>query len=844
MWRASWKQLTLLAGCAGFLIAAACPRAIASDVGSPAPSATVDTFAVSVPQQKTLSRTEWDALNLGRAVDLWLKDDLRGAAELLEILDISSTSSFDRADRAAFLLTIAYLRLEDDQAFDRVTAAARAENGSVYRQWILCARALKLAGGPSPDRGVTHPLPAGFPGAEILAAALLLEMDRPGDASRLLSSAKPAGPVTSLHLYLQAIAREATGDNAPREWSQLADRKPKNHLEADLIASALLKLAVARIESGSGATDILKRVPSESQHTSRAAHMLGLMTAEAGDTTKAQQILGNILSSDPTYEGRREVELALGGLAMERRDWPTSLESFTQAENDWRYELESLAHLDNEVVLDEIWQIWEARNLWREEIRLSPDALFYNAHRLADASLDLRINPSLNPNNIGAEGFWPVTGIEARRASWDRTDALSRHYPQAQEWDTLRQVQRQRQDAASRLARQERLIELQQQRLEQRMRYLGSGRDQAGSSAADLAVAVGRLERMLAEMNAAVAQLEAVRDSALLDIATRTTQMAEYIRRELLFVQAIQHWHVDGPQQARLEKFPEGVPSPAALLVMESMLARESADFLALFASHYAAVITRSFDEVWEPRLTGDSRLLHATLFAALARARGIAADLDSTMAAHANDPALAAALAHRDELAAAVDSLQWSENDLRRDIAHAVAERGRGQLAREHEAIDYHLADASYELAVELATDPATADDAVVVAPPRAEAIARLDSFLVRYPESIARGESRFRLADMRLMQAREDFQSRMAEFLGEDPSADDLENRSLAPFVNYAPAIALYRSILAEDPDFPHQDAVLFNLGMILSDDGQPTAAVHLMRLVQVYPISPNAQ
>ncbi len=92
--------------------------------------------------------------------------------------------------------------------------------------------------------------------------------------------------------------------------------------------------------------------------------------------------------------------------------------------------------------------------------------------------------------------------------------------------------------------------------------------------------------------------------------------------------------------------------------------------------------------------------------------------------------------------------------------------------------------------------------------------------------------------------MQARDDFQAKMASFLGNTPSADEIHNRSLAPFVDYAPAIALYRSILAEDKNFPHTDAVLFNLGMILSDDGQADAPEILTRLVHEYPESPDAQ
>ncbi|MCK5407866.1 MAG: tetratricopeptide repeat protein, partial [Candidatus Krumholzibacteria bacterium] len=299
------------------------------------------------------------------------------------------------------------------------------------------------------------------------------------------------------------------------------------------------------------------------------------------------------------------------------------------------------------------------------------------------------------------------------------------------------------------------------------------------------------------------------------------------------------------PKRERPEEFPAGVRSPAALLSLEDSLAAEAERFLVFFAEHSDSVIARSFAEIWEPRLTGGSRQLHREMLAELNRARRVSSALDSTLAWYNGDPqGLAAAMVRRDELAAAVDSLRSVEENLRRHIAHAVAARGREQLQIEREAVDYHLTDASYELAVQLATDPETAEDTALVAPARDRAIAHLDAFLTRYPESLARGEGRFRLADLRLMQARDDFRGKMAQFLGEEPSPDELEDRALAPFVDYAPAIALYEAILAEDPDFPHLDAVLFNLGMILSDDGQPTAAAYLARLVREYPESPDCQ
>ncbi|MCK5619222.1 MAG: hypothetical protein KAJ17_07470, partial [Candidatus Krumholzibacteria bacterium] len=87
------------------------------------------TRAPMAPRVVNPSPTEWDALNLGRAVDLWLSGDLRGAAELLETIGISPTSSFGRADRAAFLLAVAYLNLDDPRAFHSVARRSTDVDG-------------------------------------------------------------------------------------------------------------------------------------------------------------------------------------------------------------------------------------------------------------------------------------------------------------------------------------------------------------------------------------------------------------------------------------------------------------------------------------------------------------------------------------------------------------------------------------------------------------------------------------------------------------------------------------------------------------------------------------------
>lgn len=793
----------------------------------------------SQPTPRSLTPSDWDALSLGRAVDLWSKSDLRGAAALLETIDISPQSSFDRSDRAAFLLAVAYLRLDDVVAFERTAARAATATGSPYRRWIRYCELL-ISHGATGDDLVA---PEGFPATNILAASVLIETGRSEDALTILESTTPRGALASVQLYLTAVVRESLSEDATRYWQELGKRKPANHLEADLIAGALLRLAIDRLENGGDPTEFLERVPHESRHTYRATHMLALLAIAGGNTDRGSEMLREIIESHPIYPARRDVELTLGSLATDRGDWAAALDLFESAENNWIWELESLDHFENPEALATVWRTWRQQMLWRDEIRLAPEALVGDAVGLAEASLDLRRDPVSSPDDDAAGGLWPSVD-HSPRADWDRTDALARHYPTVEEWAALRTLERELAEKHSELAGQEHHILELEEAQRRRLQYLARGRDGAGQSEDRLGQTIAELQAILSKLDAAVMQLEALKDSALTNIAVRTRDMTESFLRDLLFTQALRHFHVEGPNQDRPEVFPEGVPSPGQLIEMDGQLAGEATAFLEFFATHYPEVIARSFDEIWEPRLTGDSRALHAALLAQLARAVRIGSELDSTIAWHESDPEIAQARRRRDALALQADSLRASELALQRDIASAVADRGRALLAREREAIDYHLADASYEMAVAVATNPHTAEDTTTVAPLRRQAIMRLQTLLSRYPTSVARGETRFRLADMRLAQARDDFQVRMARFLGEQPSSQDLGNRALAPFVDYQPAIDLYKAILAEDPEFPHSDAVLFNLGMILSDDGQADASVYLARLVEEYSDSPDCQ
>ncbi|MDH4037246.1 MAG: tetratricopeptide repeat protein [Candidatus Krumholzibacteria bacterium] len=801
--------------------------------------------AVQAPLPHEPDASERDATSLGRAVDLWLKGDLYGASALLETIDIGPGSPFPFADRAAFLLADAYLRTGNAGGFARVASLAGDGNGTPYRRWIRYAELLRANANPGAS-GPVNDVPESFPGADVLAAALLLDADRANDALDLLDRNPAAGPLASVQLCLRALAREATGADATANWGEIARRKPSGPLEAELVGAAGIRFALARMDAGDtdAAASALERVPDNSRYALRAAHMRGVMAVEAGDTATAGRILSRLVDEHPEYEDIRDVKLAMGGVSMARHHWHAALRYFESAEDSWQDEQRSLARIALPDNVDDAWNAWGENQRWREEIRLSPEILLGVIDGLAGASLDLHGQVSLDPAKDLARTLWPAGLSAPATAAWDSSGALARHAPSAPEWATLRALQAQQQDARARLALQDHVIARRREEIARRISYLDIGAIKADSNAVQLSRAVIRLEAILAGLDASRRQLDAVRDSMLVQISRRTRDMLTGLERDLLFMRAVRHFHVDGPNLERPEKLPDGVPPAAELLAREDSLSHESSAFITEFARRYPDIINRSFDEYWRPRLMVDVEGLLGDLRIELAHARGIRAGIDSTVAAFATDPVLMAELARRDHMAASADSLDAVERGMRRVIAQTVAARGRVLLATERERIDYHIADAAYELTVATATDTVTNRNAELVRPLRNRSIAYLEAFLEHHPQSIARGEARFRLADMQLLAARDEFQIRMRDFLGDRPASEDLGNRALAPFMNYEPAIALYQAILDEDPEFPHTDAVLFNLGMILSDDGRPEADQYLARLVRDHPQAPDAQ
>jgi tetratricopeptide (TPR) repeat protein len=181
----------------------------------------------------------------------------------------------------------------------------------------------------------------------------------------------------------------------------------------------------------------------------------------------------------------------------------------------------------------------------------------------------------------------------------------------------------------------------------------------------------------------------------------------------------------------------------------------------------------------------------------------------------------------------------------LRAAVARRAVEHALAALEGEREGIDYGLAASAYGRSVGLGALRAAADDSLDDPESvrwQGEGIALLRSFLERHPDSFARGDMRFRLADLLLVQARREFREAMARYV-EDQARGGSGHVAL-PVLSHGEALTLYRKILAEDSTFEHRDAVLFNSGMILADEGSSEAGRFFADLVAHHPDSPYSQ
>ncbi len=640
------------------------------------------------------------------------------------------------------------------------------------------------------------------------------------------------------NFHRMSAAADARSASPYRQWlayAQLLVGRPSLSVDGhqhywELPGTAVLTAAVL-LENGQpdAAAELLKDHRPQSELA--ATHKYLLAVAE-GDSVRAQNWLASDQNGGPA--GRYETVVA-GQQAADSGQRAEQLASAEAALAAWQIEADWLSALSATDNQDSAWRLWSAPATRPGEIVLPPLDWTGTLADLAVSATNL---------NGGVElPAAALVGLPEKSALAERDHARA-HQPDGQQWQRIGDLNARQQVAAAQAWRLTAHVEELTAERDRQQAYLATGRAKAVARGAELDVALAELNVLLVGLDAALADLDRTRDAALVLFLTRAQALGEDLRLSLTYMQGVQQFHVAGPAYSGSAEWPADVPTPAELLVLESHLVDEVLAFLSLFSEQVPALVNRSCDEVWVPRLAGDS----ASLQQALQAARQQDTRLIAALAAQSQTLPVATEIQLAEQQLsdqqAVVAQLQHEEVELRSAIVAEVVARGEAKLSREREGIAYLRSDARYWLAVQASPDPDDEASRLATRAATDSAAASLQDDLKRYPDGRARAENRYRLADLELLRARDNFQTRMAGFLGENPSADDLQNKALAPFVDYGPAAELYATLLQDDPDFTHRGAVLFQLGMILGDGGDDKSATYLTALVSEYPESPFVQ
>jgi TolA-binding protein len=795
---------------------------------------------------------DWNDVHLRRAVSEQAAGNVRGVIENLEAIDDSAATPFPEADRAAFLLGQAYLEIGDRDRF--IALAERAGHARVptaYTRWLTYQLHLLQSEGGNGEIGANG---IGSTAADALAADLLL---RNGDAKAALqlltagSAAQDTSPVAS---YLRARALALTGGDDGPELVRLSTLDTTSALGRDLAGASLVLLANRALTRREDAMPLLERVPPDSRYASRAHHMMGLIALEKGDTDAGRRTLESVLTADSTYNDRREVAIALGGSALEAGQFEAAHDAYKSVDAEWALRRATLEGLLKRASYDSLWAAWRESESSSDALMLDALPAEMLALKLDQASLDLGQRPAIEV----------PAPIEATRA---RAMVEPVEPPSPEEWRSVAASQGALGEARSELERTRWELAREHEALDADRTYRGLGLERARHEEQELlahAALLDSLKRTLDDVNR---RLKGVHDESTKRILARTADVIESCAQNLRWLQAMRHFYIEGPNRARAFAPPAGFPSADSLTLAEIELTSSVDSLARRFAVEMPDLITRSYDQVWRPGLIDRAGLRSRATALDLAWTKRIESAIDSSIAASGSSATLRTLTARENALERHADSLAAADQALRASVAKTAVERAVASLDQEREAIDYGLATSSYALSVRnihvdplsagaaganplpvhAAGDSSASDSAAerydpVAAAWRTEAIGEHRTFLERYPQSPMRGEMRFRLADLLLVDARERFNEQMARFV-QNPSAAPGARVAL-PTLEYRPALELYQSILANDPSFAHLDAVYFNAGSILADEGDGEAESFFQNLVDNFPDSHYTQ
>lgn len=801
-----------------------------------------------------------DDLRLGRAAMEHSRGNLRAVVENLEGLNYDAEPTYRETDRAAFLLGDAYLRLGEIERFQRLAASvSRWRLQSPFTRWLEYQSMLIRGEGagthataPGDTTTARSDVAAGAgPEASPLAAALLLRDGDPAAALRVLGAMDRGAGSSALACYLRVLALERTGVDPSAALAALAHADTATALDRDLVGGALIRLATRALERGEDPAQLLGRVPAGSRYAPVARHMLGLAELERGDTARGTSVLDSLAAADSTYAARREVGLALAGQALEHGDWQAAEQRYVAIANDWTNTKDALERRLDQRAYADLWKQWAAGSEDSATLILDADHARALARSLADRSADLTARP---------EAGLPALGGAAAGRSGPAIPP-----PPPEDWAAIAALEERAGEASADLERNHWATARAVEALVDRRRYLGIGVTRLQAEVLDLDHWTTTLDSLRGRLDAVDALLQSVRDRAIRHFVDRSGRIAGADADNAGRVHAMRFLYLDGAGPAATYAPPD-YPGPDSTLAAEDSLARRVRAVAERIAAETPGRIARSYREAWRPRLIDRAAADDSIAMRSRRWARAIARSVDSSLARGWTSDELQRLDARALRLEARRDSLRGAVANLRDAVAERAVRRVEAAMDQQREAIDYGLAVSTYALSVHLGAK----DSAVtaVVREPRADSTAAdstggsgdedlndaeaarwraasiplIQSFLERHPKSAARGEMRFRLADLELIQARQEFRDQMAGYL-RDQAAGQANGKPL-PVLSHASSLELYRKMLAEDRDFPHLDAVLFNAGMILADEANPEAAKYFTELVNQHPDSPYGQ
>ncbi|MEZ4654021.1 MAG: tetratricopeptide repeat protein [Candidatus Eisenbacteria bacterium] len=798
--------------------------------------------------------------------------DFAGALQALE--SIPFAERFDHADRAAFLLANVYLRLGHREGLIRLADQVSTFPPSGFTRWIQAQTMMSGTRG-----GLSGPGPGRSDGeADLLAVSWLLSDGRTSEARALLSDIPCAkNECRALALHLRGIADEMDGRTDWGVWTELGGLAPRTPLDRTWIDGARLRLARAALERGEdpgrflalhdadarsraasgrsvgapssagsdgdseiGSTadaDARSGTHSESRESGGAddaaggldpwiAHLRGLVAWKNGDLETARATLERLLESSPDYPQARSAELSLAGIALESGDPAAARAHALRAEALRSDDVVTLQRIDAERSLDEIWKAWERGAGSGDPVRLDLASVRERTARWIEAALaPASAEPKDADPRLPERASWqvdptrrapllvPVPPLESLR-----TVAAS----EQESWEAYVDLERARADIAST-----------RRLLDRRRAYLQTGLVRTDDELRTLRASADALAKVQARIPDLEGTLESLRDESIRRFIARTDALRARIATERRWIEALERIYGAGPQ--REIPGPPDIPRAPALLDHEDGHAAATDDLIRAFAETVPDAIADAYDQAWHPRLTDGVADLESQLASLIQRAERVQSSIHTDLSAIERSDEMADLHERARRLAARADSLALVHLDLQRSVVRSAVDQALRSLDEDAEGIDYLAALATYELEREQTlaerADTTTSDTGSRLAL-QAEAIERHQGFLERYPRSGARADVRYRLADLLLTAERDRFQVAMAQFLE--------TGAGVPPIFDPVDAEAQYRSILTEETAFAHRDAVLFQLGVLEADAGDPASVTHLGSLLEEHPDS----